>query len=51
MLTLARKDPLRLAKWPEFDLENGEWKIPAHRMNGGSAHRVPVEAGDAVHRR
>lgn len=38
MLTLTRKDELRLAKWLEFDLENAEWKIPAHRMKMGDAH-------------
>jgi integrase len=40
MLTLSRKDELRLAKWPEFDLENGVWEIPAHRMKMRDPHRV-----------
>lgn len=40
MLTLTRKDELRLAKWPEFDLENGVWEIPAHRMKMRDPHRV-----------
>jgi integrase len=40
MLTLTRKDELRLAKWPEFDLDNGIWEIPGHRMKGGRDHLV-----------
>lgn len=40
MLTLTRKDELRLAKWTEFDQENGVWEIPAHRMKMRKPHRV-----------
>ena len=40
MLTLTRKDELRLAKWPEFDFENRVWSIPAHRMKMRDPHRV-----------
>jgi integrase len=40
MLTLTRKDELRLAKWTEFDFENGVWEIPAHRMKGRRDHLV-----------
>jgi integrase len=40
MLTLTRKDELRLAKWPEFDLDNGIWEIPGHRMKGRRDHLV-----------
>jgi integrase len=40
MLTFTRKDELRLAKWPEFDLENGLWEIPAHRVKMRDSHRV-----------
>ena len=40
MLTLTRKDELRLAKWTEFDLTNGIWDIPAHRMKMRQPHRV-----------
>jgi len=40
MLTLVRKDELRLAKWAEFDLDGGVWEIPAHRMKMRDPHRV-----------
>lgn len=40
LLTFTRKDELRLAKWEEFDLDNGVWEIPAHRMKMREAHRV-----------
>lgn len=40
MLTLTRKDELRLALWSEFDLDGGVWQIPAHRMKMRQAHRV-----------
>jgi integrase len=40
LLTLTRKDELRLAKWDEFDLENGIWNIPAHRMKMRESHQV-----------
>lgn len=40
MLTLTRKDELRLAKWQEFDLDNGVWEIAAHRMKMRDPHRV-----------
>jgi len=40
LLTFTRKDELRLAKWDEFDLENGIWEIPAHRMKMRDPHRV-----------
>lgn len=40
LLTFTRKDELRLSKWKEFDLANGVWSIPAHRMKMGKAHRV-----------
>lgn len=40
MLTLTRKDELRLAKWSEFDFEALVWRIPAHRMKMGGQHEV-----------
>jgi integrase len=40
LLTFTRKNEMRLAKWAEFDLENGVWEIPAHRMKMRQAHRV-----------
>lgn len=47
MLTLTRKDELRLAKWPEFDFENRVWSIPAHRMKMRDPHRVYL-SGQAI---
>lgn len=40
LLTLTRKDEIRLAKWQEFDLEHGIWDIPAHRMKMRQSHRI-----------
>lgn len=41
-LTAARSGEIRLASWPEFDLENKIWIIPAERMKMGREHRVPL---------
>ncbi|MCB1430663.1 MAG: hypothetical protein KDJ66_16305, partial [Nitratireductor sp.] len=30
--------------WDEFDVEQGIWTIPAHRMKAGREHRVPLTA-------
>lgn len=40
MLTMVRKTELRLAEWPEFDLDKGLWDIPEERMKNGKPHRV-----------
>lgn len=40
MLTMVRKSELRLAKWEEFDFEEGRWDIPAHRIKMRIPHRV-----------
>ncbi|MEQ6292077.1 tyrosine-type recombinase/integrase [Vogesella sp. GCM10023246] len=41
LLMLAlRKNELVGANWKEFDLETGEWLIPASRMKNGKEHRV-----------
>ncbi len=37
-----RPGELRLAEWPEFDLEAGVWSIPAHRMKMRRPHKVPL---------
>lgn len=42
MLTFTRTKELIEAEWPEFDLENKEWLIPAERMKMGKAHLVPL---------
>lgn len=48
MLTFVRTVELRMAEWPEFDLEAAEWRIPAGRMKMkkkmkvGESHIVPL---------
>lgn len=42
MLTFVRTGELRAATWDEFDLENNEWRIPAHRMKMREEHVVPL---------
>jgi integrase len=41
-LVFVRPGELRAAEWPEFDLENGEWRIPGERMKMGEPHLVPL---------
>ncbi|MCE2946124.1 MAG: tyrosine-type recombinase/integrase [bacterium] len=41
-LVFVRPGELRMAEWTEFDLEAGEWRIPAARMKMGEAHIVPL---------
>ena len=42
ILTAARSGEARGATWSEFDLGENIWLIPAVRMKGGRAHRVPL---------
>ena len=42
LLTFVRPGELRQALWSEFDLEKGEWRIPADRMKMREAHIVPL---------
>lgn len=42
LLTFVRKTELVEATWDEFDLKNGKWVIPAHRMKMKDAHLVPL---------
>jgi len=42
MLTAVRKVELLGAKWTEFDLDKGEWTIPAERMKMRAPHWVPL---------
>lgn len=37
---MSRPGELRRAEWPEFDLENATWKIPAERMKVRKPHMV-----------
>lgn len=41
-LVFVRPGELRAAEWAEFDLEAGEWNIPAEKMKMGQAHLVPL---------
>ena len=40
LLTAARTSEALLAEWPEFDLEQGTWVVPAEKMKAGEAHVV-----------
>jgi integrase len=44
LLTFVRTTELRAAKWPEFDLEKAEWRIPAERMKMKELHIVPLSS-------
>ncbi|EGY00296.1 symbiosis island integrase [Nitrospirillum viridazoti Y2] len=41
-LLFPRPGELRLAIWPEFDLDRAIWDIPASRMKMRRPHRVPL---------
>lgn len=43
-LTACRTGEARFATWNEFDLDVGEWDIPAVRMKAGQAHKVFLSA-------
>ncbi len=42
VLTFVRTGELRGAKWPEFDFDKAEWRIPAERMKTRAEHLVPL---------
>jgi integrase len=42
LLTFVRTKELRFATWDEFDLDAGEWRIPAARMKMRAPHFVPL---------
>jgi integrase len=42
MITGVRTIELRAALWPEFDLDNAIWEIPAERMKMRRPHLVPL---------
>lgn len=44
VLTACRSGEVRLARWDEMNLENGEWTIPAERMKSKRDHHVPLSA-------
>lgn len=41
-LVFVRPSNLRQAKWSEFDLDAGLWRIPAEKMKSGETHIVPL---------
>jgi integrase len=41
-LVFVRPGELRGATWDEFDRDNAEWRIPAHRTKQGREHIVPL---------
>ena len=42
ILTAARSQEVRGAKWTEFNLDAGRWSIPAERMKAREPHTVPL---------
>jgi len=42
IMTAARTNEARLAKWSEIDLDTALWSIPAERMKMGQPHTVPL---------
>jgi integrase len=42
ILTASRTDEVRLAVWPEMDLPERVWTVPAERMKSRREHRVPL---------
>jgi integrase len=43
ILTAARSNEVRSARWREIDLELALWAIPANRIKAGREHRVPLQ--------
>ena len=41
-LVFVRPGELRKAEWTEFDLEGGEWNLPAEKMKMREPHLVPL---------
>jgi integrase len=44
VLTAARSGEVRGATWPEIDLDNAIWTVPAERMKASKEHRVPLSS-------
>ena len=42
LLTFTRTKELRLARWEEFNWDEGLWYIPGERMKMGKPHIVPL---------
>jgi integrase len=43
-LVFVRPGELRRAEWAEIDLEEAEWRIPAHKMKSRQVHIVPLSS-------
>jgi integrase len=44
ILNASRSGEVRHATWPEFDIENALWTVPAARMKMRKAHVVPLSS-------
>lgn len=44
ILNASRSNEVLGAQWDEFDLRTNVWTVPAERMKGSKAHRVPLSA-------
>src|SRR5262249_29140375 len=42
ILTVTRTSETIGARWPEIDMQNKVWTIPASRIKAGKEHRVPL---------
>lgn len=42
LVVFVRPGELRMAEWEEFDLNAGEWCLPAKKMKMGAPHIVPL---------
>ena len=42
VLTAARAGEVRLATWPEIDMDAATWTVPGERMKAKREHRVPL---------
>ena len=42
LLLFCRPSELRRAEWAEFDLVDGLWRVPAHRMKTREPHVIPL---------
>ena len=48
-LVFVRPGELRKAEWSEFDMDKGEWRIPAHKMKMKAVHIVPLSTQKELH--
>jgi integrase len=48
ILTAARTGEALGTRWSEIDMDAAVWTVPAERMKGGRAHRVPLSGAALV---